>query len=187
MRKFTIYSQRLQNYFSVYQGKGLYWSDNDFGELDKARLYKSEAAAMEKATGLHSQFDTVVVPVDLVPDYRALSNPATTIQKNCDQYMPTVSEIDNMCIEDRENLSNTKWNEYKRQKQYLLAYSEEYQQIVEDNNRQFLVSYHLLDLDITVDDTVYAANKDEACKNFKKHCAAHGVRLGDFNFCDRAD
>jgi len=126
MIKYAVYSQKLKKFYAVYQGKGLYYEDSDFGDLEKVRLYKKESTATDQAMNLYAKFDTVVVPVELIANITSAISISEKIKKTCDEYLPTVLGIDKLDAIAVEKVSNKDWSAYKKQRAYLRTYCDDY-------------------------------------------------------------
>jgi len=123
--KYAIYSQSLEKFFLVYQGKGLHWRESDFGELAKARLYNNKTFALEMAEGLR-QFQPSIVPVQLVADLDKAESVESINETRCAEYLPNVLKIDAMNDKEVDALSSKVWKEYKNQRKFLLDNCTEY-------------------------------------------------------------
>ena len=116
---YVIYSKDVNGY---YTGDWPYQFD---GNIENARLYKSEHNALQIAEPLF-EYHVYVIPVQIEHKDLVGTGVQSIIDNKIEEYLPIVTRIDKMDAVEVEEIPNKEWDEYKRMRRYLRVYCDRY-------------------------------------------------------------
>jgi len=125
MKRYVVYSDKLNGYFHGKGGKSLYYNDKDFADqIDDAKWYKQEALAVKKAMGLHANFKTIAIEININVTEDIKIDVATMISEKMAEAQAIVKRVKALDSDATEALPLKEWKYYKDCLVFIRDYEE---------------------------------------------------------------